>query len=52
MKEDAEKKAIANGLFENAKANAETIITNFLAQKYDVEEYTIKYKYPKEVTNK
>lgn len=52
MKKEAEKRAVDNGLFENAKTNAETIITNFLAQKYDLEDYTIEYKYVKEVTNK
>lgn len=48
MKKNAEKNAIANGLYENAKKNAETIITSFLAQEYDLEQYKIEYKYAEE----
>lgn len=48
MSKDAEKNAIANGLFENAKSNAEVIITNFLAQDYDMDVCEIEFKYAKE----
>lgn len=50
MKKDAEKNAIANGLYDNAKTNAETIITGFLAQEYDLEQYEVEYKYAEENT--
>lgn len=45
MKKDAEKNAIANGLYENAKTNAESIITTFLAQEYNLKEYKLEFKY-------
>ena len=45
MKKDAEKNAIANGLYDNAKANAETIISGFLAQEYDLDKYEISFTY-------
>lgn len=48
MKKNAEKTAIENGLYDNAKTNAETIITNFLAQEYDLEKYKVEYKYAEE----
>ena len=43
LKEKAEKNAIANGLYENAIKNAETILTAFFASQYDLNEYTIKF---------
>ena len=42
--ENAEKDAIANGLLENARANAETILTGFFASAYDMDEYEIVFK--------
>ncbi len=39
--ENAEKDAVANGLLDNARANAETILTGFFASAYDMDEYEI-----------
>ena len=33
--------AIANGLFENARSNAETILTGFFGNVYDLDKYEI-----------
>lgn len=44
MKENAEKDAIANGLLDNARSNAETILTGFFANVYDMEEYEIVFQ--------
>lgn len=41
MKEKAEEDAVANGLFENARTNAETILKGFFAGVYDLNEYEI-----------
>lgn len=41
MQENAENDAIANGLLDNARANAETILTGFFAGVYDMDEYEI-----------
>ena len=41
MQENAEKDAVANGLLDNARANAETILTGFFAGVYDMDEYEI-----------
>lgn len=41
MQENAEEDAIANGLLDNARANAETILTGFFAGVYDMDEYEI-----------
>ena len=38
---NAEEDAVANGLLENARANAETILTGFFASAYDLDEYEI-----------
>ena len=43
MKQQAEADAIANGLLENARSNAETILTAFFAGVYDLDEYTIQF---------
>ncbi|MGI6014562.1 MAG: DUF4230 domain-containing protein [Oscillospiraceae bacterium] len=40
----AEKNAVANGLLENARSNAETILTGFFANVYDLKEYEIEFK--------
>ena len=41
MQENAEKDAVANGLLENARTNAETILTAFFAGTYNPDEYEI-----------
>lgn len=41
LAENAEKDAVANGLLDNARANAETILTGFFASAYDMDEYEI-----------
>ncbi len=41
MQENAEKNAVANGLLDNARSNAETILTGFFASAYDMDEYEI-----------
>ena len=38
---NAEEDAVANGILENAPANAETILTGFFASAYDLDEYEI-----------
>lgn len=43
MVKTAEEDAIANGLYENARKNAEVIITGFFTQVYDMNEYEITY---------
>lgn len=43
MQQKAQDDAIANGLFENARSNAETIITGFISQVYDLDEYQIQF---------
>lgn len=45
MKEDAVNNFIENGLYENAKKNAETMLTAFFGSVYDLEEYQIKFVY-------
>ena len=44
LKETSEKDAIANGLLKNARANAETLLTSFFGNVYDLEEYEIVFK--------
>lgn len=44
MQENAEKDAVANGLLDNARANAETILTGFFSSAYDMDEYEIVFK--------
>ena len=41
MKQSAEDDAVANGLLENARSNAETILTGFFGNVYDMDEYEI-----------
>lgn len=43
MQQRAEEDAIANGLLDNARANAELVLTGFFAGAYDLEEYTITF---------
>lgn len=44
MKQSAEDDAVANGLLENARSNAETILTGFFGNVYDMDEYEIIFK--------
>lgn len=44
MKLNAQENAIANGLLENARSNAETMLTGFFADEYDLDEYKIVFK--------
>ena len=44
MKQRAEDDAVANGLLENARSNAETILTGFFGNVYDMDEYEIVFK--------
>ena len=44
MKQSAEDDAVANGLLENARSNAETILTGFFGNVYDMDEYEIVFK--------
>ena len=43
LQKTAEEDAIANGLFENARSNAEVILTGFFSSVYDLNEYTIRF---------
>lgn len=43
LNQTAEDNAIANGLFENARANAETILTSFFGNVYDLKVYKISF---------
>ena len=43
MKENAQKDAIANGLLDNARDNAETILTGFFGNAYDLGTYQIQF---------
>ena len=44
LKQEAEEEAVANGLLDNARSNAETILTGFFGQVYDLDQYKIVYK--------
>lgn len=44
MKEEVLKKATENGILENARANAETIIKGFLAASFDMKKYSIEFE--------
>ena len=43
LKQTAQENALANGLLEEARANAESILTGFFAQVYDLETYTLDF---------
>lgn len=43
LKKQAEEDAIANGILENARNNAETILIGFFGNVYDLETYEIKF---------
>lgn len=47
LKEQAEQDSIENGLLDNAKANAEELLKNFLSSEYDPEEYSYSFEYTK-----
>lgn len=44
LKRSAEEDAIANGLFENARSNVETVLTGFFGNVYNLEEYKLIFK--------
>lgn len=44
LKETAQTDAIANGLYENARSNAETMLTTFFSSAYDIDQYTIEFQ--------
>lgn len=44
LKENAENDAVANGFLENARSNAETILTGFFGNVYNLDEYEIIFK--------
>ena len=41
---NAEETAIANGLLENARSNAETILKGFFTKAYDLDKYTLTFE--------
>lgn len=43
LQKEAEKEAISNGILEEAKENAEKIVTEFFGQEYSSKEYKIKF---------
>ncbi|WP_072524442.1 DUF4230 domain-containing protein [Clostridium sp. Marseille-P3244] len=44
LKQEAEEEAVANGLLDNARSNAEAILTGFFGQVYDLDQYKIVYE--------
>lgn len=44
MKKESEEKAVANGILENARTNAELLIRGFLASTIDMSKYTVEFK--------
>ena len=44
LKEDALNTAVENGLYENARTNAETLLTTFFASAYDLNQYTVEFQ--------
>lgn len=43
MDEEVREKAIGNGILENARTNAEALITGFLAGTFDLQKYSIQF---------
>lgn len=43
LKQTAQKNAVSTGLLDNARSNAETILTGFFSSVYDLEEYKITF---------
>ena len=41
--QNAETDAVANGLLDNARSNAETILRSFFGNVYNLEEYEIRF---------
>ena len=41
--QNAETDAVANGLLDNARSNAETIVRSFFGNVYNLEEYEIRF---------
>ena len=48
LRKQAEKDAIANGLLDNAKSNAEVMLKGFFAQEYDLKDYKLVFEYKEE----
>lgn len=46
LKQQAETDAIENGLYENARSNAEVLLRSFFAQAYDLEKYRLTFVNP------
>lgn len=44
LKQKAEEEAVNSGLLDNARSNAETILTGFFGNVYDLGKYTIVFK--------
>lgn len=44
LQTDVQEKAISNGLYENARKNAEALITAFFARDYDMSQYHIEFQ--------
>lgn len=44
LQHNAEETAIANGLLENARSNAETILKGFFTKAYDLDKYTLTFE--------
>ena len=44
LQHSAEETAIANGLLENARSNAETILKGFFTKAYDLDKYTLTFE--------
>lgn len=43
LQASAQENAVANGLLDNARANAETILTGFFAGEYDLSQYILRF---------
>ena len=52
MKREAEQNAIANGLFNGARTNAEVLLRGFLASAYDPEQWRIEFIEPASTKDK
>ncbi len=46
MEKEAEETAIANGLFDNAQANAKVLIRGFLSGAFDLDVYSVEFEWP------
>ena len=44
LKEQAEKDAVANGLYENARSNSKKIMIRYLTKTYDLDDYKITFE--------